>query len=236
MSAPSTITTLSGVQLDGTCKLTANQLKTSTNNTLTFPAAGGTLATTSDIPSAPDLSSCATLDGTEILRNKTLVSPIISYFKNGDYTIEAPNKTGTIALTSDINAGGEYPLAESYKSLGFNEVSSSNVSSGTIYLYPIRLTFNIRLIKFYCIVKFKNSVSAGSTVEIRSNSMDSTTYLPDFPFIGPFVNNSNQKPLGTVFIKQDSGRVKLIYTASEAIATTIETFVSGAYFAGSTWA
>ena len=52
MSLPSTIITLSGVQLDGATKLTDNQLKTSGDNTITFPSGGGTLATTDDVANA----------------------------------------------------------------------------------------------------------------------------------------------------------------------------------------
>ena len=40
------------VPLKGSCKLLDNQLKTSTNNTLTFPAAGGELALKTDIQAA----------------------------------------------------------------------------------------------------------------------------------------------------------------------------------------
>ena len=52
MSERQTITTLSGAPLDGTCKLTADQLKTSTNNTIQFPSDGGMLATIDAVAAA----------------------------------------------------------------------------------------------------------------------------------------------------------------------------------------
>ena len=92
------------VPLKGSCKLLDDQLKTSTNQTLTFPTSGGTLATTADISGGVDLSSYATKTGTETLTNKTLTAPTISSITNGSYTLTVPSKTGTLATTSDIPA------------------------------------------------------------------------------------------------------------------------------------
>ena len=43
------INSLSNVPFAGTCKLSDDSLKTSSNETITFPSSGGTLATTDDI-------------------------------------------------------------------------------------------------------------------------------------------------------------------------------------------
>ena len=92
------------VPLKGSCKLLDDQLKTSTNQTLTFPTSGGTLATTADISGGLDLSDYVTKSGTETLTNKTLTTPTIASIKNASYTLTVPSKTGTLATTSDIPA------------------------------------------------------------------------------------------------------------------------------------
>ena len=62
MSQSSAISKLDGVALGGTCQLSDNKLKTSSNNTLTFPASGGTLATTDDVANAAAGSSATVAD------------------------------------------------------------------------------------------------------------------------------------------------------------------------------
>ena len=70
------------------------------SNTITFPAQSGEVALKSDLP---DLTPYATIDGTEILTNKTLIYPIIKVVTIDDEdTIEFPRKTGIVALTSDL--------------------------------------------------------------------------------------------------------------------------------------
>ena len=89
------ITGLVGVNIDGTSKLTDNKLKTSAGNDITFPSSGGTLATTSDIPS---LTSYATKTGSETLTNKTLTTPIMASIKpTSSYTLTLPQRTDTLA-------------------------------------------------------------------------------------------------------------------------------------------
>lgn len=50
--------------------------------------------------SLPD--NIVTTDDTQILTNKTLTEPSIGTIKNGTNTVTVPQKTGTIALTSDV--------------------------------------------------------------------------------------------------------------------------------------
>ena len=90
-----------GVAMKGSCKLLDNALKTNTNDTITFPANGGTLATTDQLTGGVDMSEYATKTGTETLTNKTLTEPNIASIKNGSYTLTLPSKTATLATTSD---------------------------------------------------------------------------------------------------------------------------------------
>ena len=120
------------VPFKGTCILRDNQLTTSTNHTLTFPSNGGTLATTDQIPTVPDLSGYATKTGTETLENKTLTTPTIASFKNGSFTITAPSKTGTIALTSDIEAASDlsaYATKDGTETLTNKTLTSPTIST-----------------------------------------------------------------------------------------------------------
>lgn len=85
--------------------LTSPQITTIKNGnyTLTVPQKTSTLATTSDIPTVPDTSSFITASSTDTLTNKTLTTPVIAKIKpTSSYTITLPQKTGTMALTSDI--------------------------------------------------------------------------------------------------------------------------------------
>ena len=78
------------------------------NATLTLPTTTGTIALTSDIPSAPDLSGYATKTGTETLTNKTLSAPTLStntLTTSSGYTITFPNTANaTVATTADVSS------------------------------------------------------------------------------------------------------------------------------------
>ena len=49
-----------------------------------------------------DLTNYVTKSGTEILTNKTLISPDIAEIKNGNYSLVVPVKSGTVALNADV--------------------------------------------------------------------------------------------------------------------------------------
>ena len=106
------ITGLIGVNIDGTSKLTGNKLQTSAGNDINFPSSGGTLATTSDIPS---LTNYVTKDAEETLTNKTLTEPTIASIKpSADYTLTLPSQTSTLATVDDIS-----PLSQSVAQAAF---------------------------------------------------------------------------------------------------------------------
>lgn len=73
--------------------------------TLTLPTSTGTIALTSDVPSAvSELSNDSgyiTASSSNTLTNKTLTNPVISQISNTG-TLTLPTSTGTIALTSNI--------------------------------------------------------------------------------------------------------------------------------------
>jgi len=108
-----------GINFNGaTTGYTTVQASSTASGTLTLPAATGTIALTSDIPS---LSGYVTESGTQTLTNKTLTSPVIN--GNGvvfegttadefettlsvvdptaDRTITLPNVSGTVITTGD---------------------------------------------------------------------------------------------------------------------------------------
>ena len=102
MSARQTITVFSGVPFDGTCKLTADQLKTSTNNTITFPAAGGTLATTDDVANAGG-SPLTTSHSTNFGTVKVQMSTLNNVFTNGELTYARFNIGSYITAQINLN-------------------------------------------------------------------------------------------------------------------------------------
>ena len=70
------------------------------NYTLTIPLKTATLATKDDIP---NVTNFITANSENTLKNKTLYEPIIAKIKpTSSYEITVPQKTGTMALTSDI--------------------------------------------------------------------------------------------------------------------------------------
>ena len=116
MSQSSAISKLDGVALGGTCQLSDNKLKTSSNNTLTFPASGRTLATTDDVANAAAGSSATVADSdyTNLLTlNTTNFKADKSYVRFGGC---GRMRTLQLKLTPKIQlaSGGWYQITTNY--------------------------------------------------------------------------------------------------------------------------
>ncbi len=133
----------SGVTISGsTSGTTLLQATAEAAGTITFPAATGTVALLSDIPS---LTGYVTESGVQTLTNKTLTSPIVD--GNGvvfegvtanefettltvtdptqDNTITLPNVTGTVVTTGDTGSVTNTMLAGS---IGNDKLSNSSIT------------------------------------------------------------------------------------------------------------
>ena len=137
MSQSSAITKLDGVALGETCTLSDNKLKTSSNNTLTFPAAGGTLATTDDVANAAagSSSTLADSDYTNLLTlNTTNFNANKSYVRFGGC---GRMRTLQLKLTPKIQLakGGWYQITTNYY------VHDSDVSTQERIYLPCVIAF-----------------------------------------------------------------------------------------------
>ena len=123
-----------GVPLKGTCKLLDNALKTSTNKTLTFPSAGGTIALTSAIPQQQQQQQEVDLSGIEsdisaIQSTVNTISTNVSTLKTSTSTINTNIGTiNTNISTINTNVSG----ARSDISTISSDVSSLSSSASTM--------------------------------------------------------------------------------------------------------
>ena len=216
------------VPLKGTCKLSDNQLRSSGNSAISFPSAGGTLATTTS---------------TQTFQNKTLyssckLSTSIKSSSNG--TINIPNPTSgnsvTLATTADIPqqqevevdlSGLEADVADIETAVGTINTTlatiSSNVSSAKTTAEDASTDVNTCLQDIITILSRCTSInSTQTTISNKLTDIENGLGTLQSNFSTALIKACY--PVGTVMIRYDSANPNTLTGFS---GTTWSTFTSG---------
>ena len=125
----STIASLNGVSLNGSCKLADNQIVGSSNQVITFPTSTSTLATTAQtvqLTGAQTVAGVKTFSSAPKLSTNTLTT-------SSGYTVTIPNATATLANLSSSQTLSNKTLASTTKLASGNTIKTY---SGGVITFP----------------------------------------------------------------------------------------------------